>query len=74
MPDVSGHKVYVHSAWALKRAQAAGMYNSFSFQMLTFSLIMLGFVLDMAEAQVMCVFSRTRVDLLFSSCSGLSLI
>ena len=35
------------------------MYNSFSFQMLTFSLIMLGFVLDMAEAQVMCV-SRAR--------------
>ena len=46
-------EVYGHSAWSYRRAQAAAIYNSFTFQMLTFVLITLGFIFDMAEAQVL---------------------
>ena len=46
-------EVYGHSAWSYRRAQANVVYNSFTFQMLTFALIVLGFVIDMAEAQIL---------------------
>ena len=54
-------EVYGHSAWSYRRAQANVVYSSFTFQMLTFSLIVLGFVIDMAEAQT-TVPTRTLVQ------------
>ena len=46
-------EVYGHSSLSYRRAQANVLYDSFIFQMLTFSLIVMGFVIDMAEAQIL---------------------
>ena len=42
-----------HSFWSYRRAQAREMYESFPFQMTVFALIVLGFFIDIAEAQIL---------------------
>ena len=58
-------EVYGHSAWSYRRAQANVVYNSFTFQMLTFSLIVLGFVIDMAEAQILPTEASQEEEIFF---------
>ena len=57
--------VYGHSAWSYRRAQAGALYNSFTFQMLTFIFIVIGFFFDIAESQVLPEPDSSEAEIFF---------